>query len=206
LDEGGSAAVYLRRRSGDDARLGRVLSRGFAIALGIVIGALAAVLGSRARDLDPFADARHTDLEKRVRAIEVGSPSKGAARSVVPPEVQAKLHRELHAARIARHDREQLDPEWSAATTKLVVGQLDAEAVELKYKVSRVDCRSVSCVVSLEWPSRSASLPAESALVRSLVDMPCTREVLFDDAPDPSGKIGATMVLECERPATSSAK
>jgi hypothetical protein len=198
--------VHLRRRSIDGARSGRAVSRGFAIALGIVIGALAAVLGSRARDLDPFADARQTDLEKRMRALEVGSPAKGGARSVVPPEVQAKLHRELHAARIARHDREQVDPDWSAATTKLITGQLDGEAVELKYKVSRVDCRTMSCVVAFEFPSRNAMLSAEGALVHSLTDVPCSREVLFDEAPDPSGKIGASMVLDCERPATSSAK
>jgi hypothetical protein len=182
------------------------LNRGFAVAIGIVVGALAAVLGSRVRDLDPFAEGRQADLEKRVRSLEVGSPAKGAGRPVVPPEVQAKLHRELHAARIARHDREPLDAEWSATMTKLVTTQLEGDAAELKYKVSRVDCRSASCIVAFEWPSRLASLPSETALVHSLSDMPCTREVLFDEAPDPSGKLGASMVLECERPATSSSK
>jgi hypothetical protein len=173
------------------------------VALGILLGALAAVLGSRARDLDPLADARQADLEKRVRALEVGSTSKGAPKPVVPVEVQARLHRELHAARIARHDREQVDAEWSATMTKTITSQLDGEAAELKYKLTRVDCRSASCVIGFEWPSRNASLAAEGSLVRSLSDMPCIREVLFDEPADPNGKIGASMVLECEGPAAA---
>jgi len=196
--------VHLRRHRCDGARHGRAVSRGLAVAFGIVLGALAAVLGSRARDLDPLADARQAELEKRVRALEVGSSTtKSSSRPVVPPEVQAKLHRELHTARIARHDREQVDPEWSASMTKAVTTQLDRDAVELQFKVTRVDCRSVSCVVAFEWPSRNASLPAEGSLVRSLADLPCTREVLFGEAADPGGKIGASMVLECEKPAAA---
>jgi hypothetical protein len=182
------------------------MNRGVAVAFGIVLGAAAAVLGSRARDLDPFADARQVELEKRVRALEVGSATRGAARAVVPPEVQAKLHREMHTARIARHDREPVDTDWSGSTTKLINGQLDREASELQFKVTRLDCRSASCVVGFEWPSRSASLPAEAALVHSLSDLPCTRELLFDEPVDPSGKIGASMVLECERASAGSAK
>jgi hypothetical protein len=179
------------------------VKRGLAVALGILLGALAAVLGSRARDLDPLADARQADLEKRVRALEAASTTRPAPKPFVPPEVQARLHRELHAARIARHDKEQVDAEWSATMTKSITGQLDGEAAELKYKVTRVDCRSVSCVVGFEWPSRSASSSAEGSLVRSLSDMPCTREVLFDEAADPNGKVAASMVLECERAATA---
>jgi hypothetical protein len=182
------------------------LSRGFSIAIGIVLGALAAVLGSRARDLSPSADTRQADLEKRVRALEVGSGSRGGTKPVVPPEVQAKLHRELHAARIARHDREAVDAEWSAATSKLVTGELDRNAAELQYKVTRVECRSVSCVVGLEWTSRNAALAAEGSLVPLLAGTPCTREVLFDEPTDPAAKITASMVLECERAAPVSGK
>jgi hypothetical protein len=182
------------------------LNRGFSIAIGIVLGALAAVLGSRARDFDPSADTRQADLEKRVRALEVGSGSRGGAKPVVPAEVQAKLHRELHAARIARHDREPVDAEWSATTSKLVTGELDRNAAELQYKVTRVECRSVSCVVGLEWTSRNAALAAEGALVPLLAGTPCTREVLFDEPTDPAAKITASMVLECERAGPVSGK
>jgi hypothetical protein len=175
------------------------LNRGYSIAIGIVLGALAAIVGSRVRDLDPAADARRADLERRVRALEVGSATKGGSRPVVPPEVQAKLHRELHAARIARHDRETVDAEWSATMTKLVTAQLDHDAAELQFKVTRVECRNVSCVVGLEWSSRNAALAAEGSLVPLLAGMPCTREVLFDEPTDPAAKIGASMVLECER-------
>ncbi len=180
------------------------MSRGLAVAFGIVVGAAAAIVGSRARDLNSPADAHQTDLDKRLHALETGSAARG--RAVVPPEVQAKLHREMHAARIARHDREPIDAEWSAGTTKLIKGELDRDAADLEYKVTRLDCRSASCVVGFEWPSRSASLPAEGALVHSLSDLPCTRELLFDEPVDPSGQIAASMVLECERAAANSAK
>ena len=141
-----------------------------------------------------------------MRALEAGSGTRGSTRPVVPAEVQARLHRELHAARIARHDREPVDAEWSATMTKLITGQLDREAAELQFKVTRVDCRNVSCVVVFEWPSRSASLTAEGALVQSLADTPCTREVLFEEAADPAGKVTASMVLECERAAPVSGR
>jgi hypothetical protein len=194
------------RNEGRSIALGRAVSRGFSIAVGIVIGALAAVIGSRVRDLDPSADARRADLEKRVRALELGSAPKSAARAIAPPEVQAKLHRELHAARIARHDREPIDPEWSPATTQRITSELDRAAAELQCKVTRIDCRTASCVVAFEWPSRHAALPAANELVHALADLPCTREVLFDDEAGPSGTIGGSMVLECDRSTPSSAR
>jgi hypothetical protein len=173
------------------------VSRGFAVALGIVVGALAAVLGSRLRDLDPAESSREADVEARIRRLEQPGRSDGARTS--SPEVQAREHRSLHAAAIAKHVREPVDSEWAASMSRLLSRDLETAAAEGRYKLARVDCRTTSCIAAFEWPSRQEATKTHGALVRALPDVPCTREILLEEEAAPSDRFVATMVFQCQR-------
>jgi hypothetical protein len=171
-------------------------SRGFAVALGIVVGALAAVVGSRVRDLDPNAQSREADIEGRIRRLEqVGRPEGRPA----SPEVQGREHRSLHAAAIAKHVREPVDAEWAASMSRLLSRDLEVAAAEGRYKLARVDCRTTSCIAAFEWPSRQEAMKTHGGLVRALPDVPCSREILLEEEAAPSERFVATMVFQCER-------
>jgi hypothetical protein len=175
------------------------VNRAGGVALGIVVGALAAVLGSRLRDLDPAERARERVLDDRVRKLEQAARSETPRAPGVSAEVQAREHRALHAAAIAKHVRQPVDGEWSASMVKVLTREIESEAAEGHFKLVRVDCRTTSCIAALEWPSRNDGVTANAVLVRSMLDVPCSREILLDDEAPQKERFVATMVFECER-------
>lgn len=175
------------------------MSRGWAVALGIVVGALAAVLGSRLRDLDPAERGRESILDDRVRKLEQAARSETPRAPGVSPEVQAREHRALHAAAIAKHVREAVDGEWAASMVKVLTREIESEAAEGHFKLVRVDCRTTSCIAALEWPSHNDGVTANAMLVRSMLDVPCSREILLEEEGSAKERFVATMVFECER-------
>jgi hypothetical protein len=175
------------------------VSRGWGVALGIVVGALAAVLGSRLRDLDPAERGRENELDNRVRKLEQAARSDRPRAPGASPEVQAREHRALHAAAIAKHVRDPVDGEWSASMVKVLTPGLESEAADGHFKLVRVDCRTTSCIAALEWPSRNDAVTAYPVLVRSMLDVPCSREILLEEEAPPKERFVATMVFDCER-------
>jgi hypothetical protein len=157
------------------------MNRGFAVAIGILAGALAAVAGSRLRD----------------------AASSGARAAPPPAEVQGLGHREAHERLVARHARQPTDVPWSARMTQRLALELDMASDDGRYTVRNIDCRTTMCTATFEWASFTEAMANYGALVKSLRDVPCTREFLLPEQPASAAGFEATMILECDARTTS---
>ena len=140
-----------------------------------------------AAGLGALAGAIALALLSRLPAGRAG----GAAADL--PSDPDRTHAAAHAALLARVAREPVVPAWSARMTELVTRGLESDAQRGgRFRLARVDCRSSSCVATLEWRSRADAQASFGALAHALPGLPCTRELLLDEG------AAATLVLTCD--------
>jgi hypothetical protein len=82
--------------------------------------------------------------------------------------------------------------------TDSVTRGLEAASLPGRFKVAGVDCRTTLCIALLEWTSQGDALASQEVLIHSLGDVPCSREILFEQQA-PAARYAAPLVLQCER-------
>ena len=83
---------------------------------------------------------------------------------------------------IARHEREPRDPQWSAATEKLISDLLATLAGPGKFRVSSVDCRTTSCVALLRVATFADAQSAWPSIVQARNDAGCSTAITLTEA------------------------
>lgn len=143
---------------------------------------------------------RASALEARVQALEAAQAEEEPARepdyeSLEPPsqrEVEAQ-----HEARIHAHRSEDVDPAWARETSAAF--SADFERSEgTHFHVADVECRSTSCSVVVEWPSREVALAEWRRALMQPTRANCGRSIVVPEQPEgASGAIRATLLYDC---------
>jgi hypothetical protein len=188
------------------------------------------VSGSQPGSSAKYADAivsidqmEVADLERRVAAIERGGnandpSSTDAANSGRSPKVRSLPRRtpeerarrieedfEYHQNLLAQNSAAPRDPEWAPAMERAVTERFEKIQNGAQYKYGGVDCRTNTCAVTVEWPSRQAAELDLREAVDTLATTRCKREVALPPPDNNGGKTEAKIVMQCGIPPTSHA-
>jgi hypothetical protein len=196
------------------------------ILAGLAAGAVASVAVSELRDrhradpaasvspvevrpaLDPMERARQMMTEARLHALEAAARQPDREREPErPPSPNAATDeaahpadtRAYHEARVAEHGREALDRTWAAKTEGLVGKALGASSAAHRFQTVALDCRSVTCAATLEWPSYGDALGTMEDLLHGPF-VPCGRQVVMPEPTDPAARYQTTVLYhDCDR-------
>jgi hypothetical protein len=105
-----------------------------------------------------------------------------------------------HEEAVRAHEREPYDPAWSRASSQTLQANLDALAKDraLGFKVVDIDCRTTTCIGSLEWGSYGQAAAQWQSVLNHPYDVNCAREVTLPDPPGNGGTFVVKVVFDCE--------
>lgn len=104
--------------------------------------------------------------------------------------------RERHRSALAQHDGEPADPSWAQEMSSFIRRRLVAAAAGGGFKVLGVDCRSRTCVASVDWESASAAYGKWQAVVQGNYER-CGVEVVLDEPVAAQARFGTKVLFPC---------
>jgi len=189
-------------------------------AVGLVTGALGAILASSAKPLPPTSDSAvtavrsgpsgaavtpsHTIVVERVieaaptSTAPATSPAAAAPPAAVQPlsaEQEATAHRTL----IAHHFAEPVDAAWSKPTQLAFEHDLEDAAKKGGFETAEVACRQVTCRATVRWPSFQEAVNGYAVLGKKEYGTNCGVHVALVDEPLPGKPYSTTVLFDCER-------
>jgi len=132
-------------------------------------------------------------------AIEAPAKQPQSEQTAETPRDSAKelvAVRERHRSALAQHAREPPDPSWAHEMSSLIGRGLAAAAADGGFKILGVDCRSRTCVASVDWNSASAAYSKWPAVVRGSYG-PCGVEVVLDEPGSAKARFETKLLLFC---------
>jgi hypothetical protein len=143
-------------------------------------------------------------LDQRLQALEAAQQQKPAppvSDPGPPPDpIEPPSTREIeeqHQERIRAHQAEALDPGWSRTTSTALTADFKRNA-GTGFKATAVDCRSTTCSVVLEWPSRELALAEWRRALMQPTRANCGRTIVVPERPaSVTGPIQVTMIMDC---------
>jgi hypothetical protein len=124
-------------------------------------------------------------LERRTGdAPDPGQERGASSRQALEAEERAYLAQ--IRARLRAHEAEQADPGWASETSTALTGAMEAFAASRKHgsKLHAIDCRSTSCVATMEFPSYSAAMTHFTGYVTSPFGMQCHQTAELPEQPE----------------------
>lgn len=112
------------------------------------------------------------------------------------PEID---HKARHFRSIMEHDAEPVDGTWSGQATTELTNALHEIGVKGGFRVAQVDCRSKSCVATIEWPNYAAASAAWGEILVHQYRLPCRTSVYLEDPIDVTPPYRTAVVYECPR-------
>jgi hypothetical protein len=178
------------------------------------------------KPLDPPAGASRTriesapngkigELERRLAELEASREARveraGAPTSEPPgtppipdPEETARELSALNDMLLAKHAGEPVDPTWSSGAVSAFQRDFAALTEQREAKVVGVECKTTSCVATLEWPSYEAAQREHSEVVMHGYEVNCRRQIWAPEPEDREARYKATAIFDCsgrlERP------
>ena len=156
------------------------------------------------------SDTRLVRLEREVHGLRAqlddGGPSEApTARDAsplpldgLPPDEEETVERtrQVWDAQVEAHEDAPVDPQWSnEARASFERGLTDA-AGELGGDV-RVDCRTDSCLATVEFDSYGSATTSFSGLLEHDYDLNCETSVAMPPPEDPNAPYGAEILFVC---------
>ncbi|MBM7119200.1 hypothetical protein [Archangium primigenium] len=102
--------------------------------------------------------------------------------------------------RLDQHARAPGDATWSRGARDAFGADFAALTREQPFTVRDIDCRSHTCVTTLEWPSYAEAVQGHAHLLRHPFAMDCTRSILLPEPEDPTARYQARLFLDCAGP------
>jgi hypothetical protein len=153
----------------------------------------------------PAPERRPTELAARPVAAPPALPVQEPPQEAVPPPLLPDLKeqmRQVHEAfeqQISSALHEPMDAIWSSRTGAALQRELLSLRKEDTYQVSRIDCRTHSCIAELSFPRHA---DARTSLSRLVIDtnMPgCSSTGHIDPSDDPSSPSRMRLLFDCDR-------
>jgi len=129
---------------------------------------------------------------------------RGAIQPVAPPpsEQQSSDDRRTTSARHARdiedHGREPVDIKWARRTEATFRSELTQLGEAHGFSVVSTDCRTTTCVSTLEWPQYGKAVGGWRDIVVARYETNCGRDIVLPEPDDPSQPYRATVVFDCD--------
>jgi hypothetical protein len=154
-------------------------------------------------------DSRRTAaLERRIAQLESAlaarqAPEATASRTpnipATPEEApSAQEVEEMHNALIARHGASPVNRQWAEMASTAFTADLARPIEGTHFKVNGVECRSTTCTVNLEWPSREQAVNEWQAVLVRPTRANCGKQIVIPERPPhESGPMRATMFIDC---------
>jgi hypothetical protein len=155
-----------------------------------------------------LAATRTALLEARVAALE-GLPGKkppepAQAEDIAPtvqpdrtPPSAAEIS-QMHQAAIDQHRAERLDPRWAAATSAAFKTDFESKTDNTSFTLKEVDCRSTTCTLEFEWPSRELAATEWKKALMHRTKAPCARRIVVPEpVPGQTGPVRVSMLVDC---------
>ncbi|WP_157775352.1 hypothetical protein [Melittangium boletus] len=145
------------------------------------------------------ASAREERLHRLERRLE-----ELTARTEPPPppprpsreEAKRQLFQQ-HQQQLDMHSREPVDPTWSRSARDSFGADFASLTRGQGFTLKDIDCRSHTCVTTVEWPSYAAATQGYSLLLQHSYAMDCARSILLPEPSAPQGNYQARLLLDC---------
>ncbi|NTX64204.1 hypothetical protein HUA74_26455 [Myxococcus sp. CA051A] len=156
------------------------------------VGAAGATLTLRAPSAVSLSDAAPPVVPEEATV----RPSPPAP--VDPAEEQRRVLAD-YAGELHRHDQEPIQPGWAVPTETGLRADLDTLRTRRPFSVLGVDCRTRTCVMTLEWPDYERATETADALLHHRYVVPCARTVLMPEPPRRNQPYRTQVLLDCMR-------
>jgi hypothetical protein len=116
----------------------------------------------------------------------------------------ARSAKEYFEESLRAHAEEAVNPEWSTAGNSRLAADFSAltrEGGDMTFV--RADCRSRSCVVTLEWSDYAHAHQDADRLLYRTYAVNCQNTVLMSPPDNPTARYQSQMLLECAHPETA---
>ncbi|RYZ42474.1 MAG: hypothetical protein EOO71_07575 [Myxococcaceae bacterium] len=98
------------------------------------------------------------------------------------------------------HAQDKVDGEWARASTSSLwtgIGSLlESAPAPKRGHLLGVDCRTNTCLATLEFPDYGTAREQFPRFVEHAYDVPCGRTVMLDDPTDPSAPFKVKVLFE----------
>lgn len=154
------------------------------------VGAAGATLTLRSTSAVSLSDA----APPAVREEATVRPSPPAPKD--PAEEQRRVIAE-YAGELQRHELEPIQPGWAVPTATGLRADLDTLRTRRPFSVLGVDCRTRTCVMTLEWSNYERATETATALLHHRFVVPCARTVLMPEPPQRDKPYRTQVLLDC---------
>jgi len=135
-------------------------------------------------------------LERRLEELSARTEPPPPPSRPSPEEARQQLFQH-HQEQLDKHSREPVDPYWSRSAQDTFGADFAALVEGQTFAVRNIDCRSHTCVTTVEWPSYAAATQGYSLLLQHAYGMDCARSILLPEPADPRGSYQARLILDC---------
>jgi hypothetical protein len=137
-------------------------------------------------------------LEQKLEALS--ARSEPATPSAPPRPSREEARQQLfqqHQLRLDRHFREATDPGWAREAQGAFASDFAALTQGQPFQVRGIDCRTTTCVTTLEWPSYAEATQNYAILLQHAYGLDCVRSILLPEPADASARYQAQLFLDC---------
>jgi hypothetical protein len=168
---------------------------------------------ARYTEVDPKAEDEPrersaADLERLALTLSAANARGTAEKSPAPttpsaPPPSAAEQLRQHEADVEEHYRKPVDSRWAPAVTKAYSEDLAGAVQQLSahFKLEQLDCRSDTCVATLQWPTRGAAMTEWNDLLTFPYRANCGRAIVLPepaaDGSDSASPVRAKLVFDC---------
>jgi hypothetical protein len=126
------------------------------------------------------------------------STSARPAATSLSPEQDRQRHLARHRKAIDDHGHETADGGWAAVTAPRIQAALKSAAARGGFEAITTDCRSRTCVSTVQWPSATAAQGNWRSILFPDYGS-CGVEVMLDEPSDPNAPFQTQIVFDCSR-------
>ncbi|MEQ9499925.1 MAG: hypothetical protein RIT81_23815 [Deltaproteobacteria bacterium] len=140
-------------------------------------------------------------LGARIEALETAPPEVAPEPDLVEaapfdPEVALAEAREGHSDALHRHAETPFEASWAEPAAAGLREELGRIAEDRAFTVAEVDCRSRSCVVTLDWPTYDGVMEDAGAVLHRTT-LPCANEAFVPPPDDPAAPYRTEILFDC---------
>ena len=140
---------------------------------------------------DPAISFRSTKI------ASLDAPADEPRRSPPEPPIPqlAEELRDRFSGRLNEHQTEGYDHRWATQTQMRLTEELQGLQVAGQFHLKNVDCRTVTCVIEVEWPDFDTAKWKYRVLLENPLGETCAQEMILP--PEGPGKVPARLLMDC---------
>lgn len=101
---------------------------------------------------------------------------------------------------VKAHESDSVDGDWSSATADKLQADFEKMDTSHSFAVSGIDCRSKSCLVSVEWDSFKHAEDSKDEIVGAAYSVACGKRLVAPPGKAKDGNFRATLLFyDCRR-------